>query len=145
MSDSLWPHRLYSLLGSSVRGISQARILQWVTISFSRASSPPWDLIQVCRIAGRFCCFLFFFNSYLFLALLGLRCCTDFRLVAASRDYPSVWCSAFSLWWLLWFQSSNSRAGELNSCSSGLWSTGSVLWHKGLVAPRRVRSSRTRN
>ena len=30
-----------SLPGSSVHGILQARILQWVAISFSRASSPP--------------------------------------------------------------------------------------------------------
>ena len=33
MSDSLRPHGLYSLPGSSVHGISQARILEWVAIS----------------------------------------------------------------------------------------------------------------
>ena len=32
-----------SLPGSSVPGISQARILEWVAISFSRGSSPLWD------------------------------------------------------------------------------------------------------
>ena len=32
-----------SLLGSSVHGISQARILEWVSISFSRGSSLPKD------------------------------------------------------------------------------------------------------
>ena len=32
-----------SLPGSSVRGISQARILEWVAISSSRGSSPPRD------------------------------------------------------------------------------------------------------
>ena len=32
-----------SLPGSSVHGISQARILEWVTISFSRGSSRPKD------------------------------------------------------------------------------------------------------
>ena len=37
----------YSLLGSSVRGILQARILEWVAISFSRGSSQPRDSIQV--------------------------------------------------------------------------------------------------
>ena len=31
----------HSWLGSSVRGILQARILEWVTISFSRGSLPP--------------------------------------------------------------------------------------------------------
>ena len=39
--------------GSSVHGILQARILEWVAISFSRESSQPRDWIQVSRIAGR--------------------------------------------------------------------------------------------
>ena len=33
--------------GSSVHKISQARILEWVAISFSRGSSPSWDRTQV--------------------------------------------------------------------------------------------------
>ena len=33
----------YSLLGSSVHGILQARILEWVAISFCRESSGPRD------------------------------------------------------------------------------------------------------
>ena len=44
----------YSLPGSSVHGILQARILEWVTISFSRGSSRPRDQTQVSFIAGRF-------------------------------------------------------------------------------------------
>ena len=43
----------YSLPGSSVHGIFQARVLEWVAISFSRVSSWPKDQIQVSRIAGR--------------------------------------------------------------------------------------------
>ena len=39
--------------GSSVYGISQARILEWVAISFSRESSWPRDQTQVSCIAGR--------------------------------------------------------------------------------------------
>ena len=35
------------LLGSSVRGISQARMLEWVAISFSRRSSQPRDQTHV--------------------------------------------------------------------------------------------------
>ena len=38
--------------GSSVHGISQARILEWVAISFSRGSSCPRDQIQVSCIAA---------------------------------------------------------------------------------------------
>ena len=33
----------YSPLGASVHGIFQARILEWVTISYSKGSSPPRD------------------------------------------------------------------------------------------------------
>ena len=40
--------------GSSVRGISQARILEWVAISFSRGSSPPRDKTWVSYLAGGF-------------------------------------------------------------------------------------------
>ena len=40
--------------GSSVHGISQARILEWAAIPFSRRSSWPRDWTQVSRIAGRF-------------------------------------------------------------------------------------------
>ena len=42
-----------SLPGSSVHGILQARILEWVTISFSRGSSRPGDWTRVSRIGGR--------------------------------------------------------------------------------------------
>ena len=39
---------------SSVHGILQARILEWIAISFSRRSSRPRDQTQVSCIAGRF-------------------------------------------------------------------------------------------
>ena len=44
---TLWDPMDCSPLGSSVRGISQARILQWVAISSSRGSSEPRDGNQV--------------------------------------------------------------------------------------------------
>ena len=40
--------------GSSVHGIIQARILQWVAMPFSRRSSEPRDWTPVSSIAGRF-------------------------------------------------------------------------------------------
>ena len=43
----------YSLPGSSVHGIFQARVLEWVAISFSRGSSRPRDRTQVSCTAGR--------------------------------------------------------------------------------------------
>ena len=42
-----------SPLGSSVDGILQARILEWVAISFSRGCSQPRDWTQVSCTAGR--------------------------------------------------------------------------------------------
>ena len=39
--------------GSSVHGILQPRILEWVAISFSRGSSQPRDRTQVSHIKGR--------------------------------------------------------------------------------------------
>ena len=42
-----------SLPGSSIHGIFQARILEWVAISFSRRSSQPRDWTQVSHIVGR--------------------------------------------------------------------------------------------
>ena len=43
-----------NLPGSSVHGILQARILEWVAISFSRGSSQPRDRTCISCIAGRF-------------------------------------------------------------------------------------------
>ena len=42
-----------SLPGSSLHGILQARVLEWVAISFSRGSSWPRDRTWVSRIPGR--------------------------------------------------------------------------------------------
>ena len=46
-------HRDCSLPGSSVYVISQARILEWVAISFSRRYSQPKDCSRVSHIVGR--------------------------------------------------------------------------------------------
>ena len=43
----------YSLPGSSVHGIFQAGVLEWVAISFSRGSSQPRDWTRVSCTAGR--------------------------------------------------------------------------------------------
>ena len=50
----------YSSPGSSVRGILQARILEWIAIPFSRGTFPPKNWTQVSHIAGRF----FYWLSY---------------------------------------------------------------------------------
>ena len=43
----------YSLPGSSVHGIFQGGILEWVSISFSRGSSQPRDRTQASHTVGR--------------------------------------------------------------------------------------------
>ena len=53
VSDCLWPHVL-CLSDSSVHGVFQARILEWVTIPFSRGSFQPRDQTQVSCIVSRF-------------------------------------------------------------------------------------------
>jgi len=52
VSDSLRPVDC-SPPSSSVHGILQAGILEWIAISFSRGSSRPRDRTQVSHIAGR--------------------------------------------------------------------------------------------
>ena len=42
-----------SLPGSSVHGILQAIVLEWIATSFSRGSSQPRDWTQVSRIVDR--------------------------------------------------------------------------------------------
>ena len=57
LSDSLWPHWLYNPPGSSVHGIFQARILEWVAISSSRGLPEPGIKLKSpvsSALAGRF-------------------------------------------------------------------------------------------
>ena len=50
---TLWDPTDCSLPGSSIHGIFQARILEWVAISFSRRSSGPRDWTRISCIVGR--------------------------------------------------------------------------------------------
>ena len=71
--------------GSSVYGILQARILEWVAIPFSRGSSWPKDWTQVSCIAGGFFTaeppgkpqtskYLYLFKIFIYLAAPSRRC-----------------------------------------------------------------------
>ena len=51
---TLWPHELEP--GSSVHGIHQARILEWVAISFSKGSFLPGDQTHVSCIGRQILC-----------------------------------------------------------------------------------------
>ena len=50
LCPAFWDPVDWSLAGSSVRGISQARRLEWLAISFSRRSSQPKDRTRVSSI-----------------------------------------------------------------------------------------------
>ena len=53
VSNSATPWTRSSLPGSSVHGIFQTRILEWIVISFSKESSWPRDRTWISCIAGR--------------------------------------------------------------------------------------------
>ena len=55
---------------------------------------------------------------YLFLAVLGLRCCAWAFSSWASGGYSSLQCVGFSLRWLLLLRSTGSRHEGFSSCGS---------------------------
>ena len=76
-----------SLPGSSVHGILQARILEWVAISFSRGSSQPRDQIQVSLIVGRFFT-IWATRKYPPRALLNIRDTVEKKIQTEARGLP---------------------------------------------------------
>ena len=79
----------YSWIGSSVHGILQARILQWVAISFSGGYSRLRDGTRVFCIEGRFFFFFLFCHLshqgsplYMYYLFFIHSCCRAFRLLS---------------------------------------------------------------
>ena len=60
-----------SVPGSTIHGIFQARVLEWVAISFSRRSSRPRDWTWIFRIAGR--CFTIWVTREAFSSELNIK------------------------------------------------------------------------
>ena len=102
--------------GSSVHGIFQAWILEWVAISFSRWSSQPRDRTQVSRTADRrltiwatrealaweVSAIVWCFEHYLALPFFGIGMKTDlFQSCGHCWVFQICWhikCSAFKIW-----------------------------------------------
>ena len=90
--------------------------------------------------------YIYFWLCWVFIAVHGLS------LVEVSRGYSSLWCTGFSLWWLLLLWSTGSKHAGFSNCGTWaqqLWLAGSraqaqQLWCTGLVAPWHVVSSWTR-
>ena len=83
--------------GSSVHGILQARILQWVAIPFSMESSQPRDWTRVSCIAGRFFMFWALAVQRTLKSLLqhhnskaSVLWCSDFFMVQLSHSYMTT-------------------------------------------------------
>ena len=84
-------------------------------------------------------------KNFIYLAVLGLGCCSGFFLVVESRGPLFVEVGGFSRQWLLLLQSTGSRVCRLLR----LWLPGSTahaphLRHTGLVSLQHVRSPQTR-
>ena len=62
----------------------------------------------------------FFFLIYLFLALLGPRCCVQAFSSCCKRGPLFLWCAGFSLWWPLPLRSTGSRRSGFSSGSRAL-------------------------
>ena len=73
------------LPGSSIHGIFQARVLKWVAIAFSRASSQPRDRTSVSHSAGR--CFTVWATREV---LCGVKFC-QFQGLAVLSCFSRVW------------------------------------------------------
>ena len=115
---ALWHPMDYSPPGFSVHGIYQARILEWVAISFSRGSSQPRDQTRVSCIASQF--FTIWATSEVMYKPTGESSLSalrrhqpfhhfDLRLLAfrTVRQISVVWTSqgdswVVQWWWLCW-------------------------------------------
>ena len=73
--------------GSSVHGILQARILEWVAIRFFRGSSWPRDRTQVSHIAGRYFIIWATWEAHGFVFTLFYFC-------------SSCWGHMLTFWWI---------------------------------------------
>ena len=99
---------------------------------------------------------LFLKNKFIYLFIFGCvgssLLCAGFLQLRRVGATLSLWCTGFSLWWLLLLRSTGSRCAGFSSCGTRarqLWLAGSrvqaqQLWHMGLVAPQHVGSSWTR-
>ena len=89
-----------SLPGSSIHGILQASILEWVAISFSRRSSQPRDWTWVSHIAGR--CFTIWATREALKYLLFSPLVETFANFGDIRSKEILRCQLF--WWHIFEQ-----------------------------------------
>ena len=101
-----------SLAGSSVHGIFQARVLEWVAVSFSRGSFWPRDRTRVSHIVGRR------FTIWATREVLGDTQEVSFQRGKCTPQSPSaVWSLIFRLPSLTIWWRSRSKEEHRRSCS----------------------------
>ena len=98
----------YSLPGDPIHGIFQARVLEWVAISFSRASSWPGDPNRVSHIAGRH------FNLWAYASKYMGECP---RLYASTTLFYMRDLSIWEFWYLQRSRSKSLCIRKNNCCS----------------------------
>ena len=91
---------LHDPMNYTVRGIFQARILEWVAVPFSRGSSQPRDRTQVSCIAGRFLTFWAIWEAPALLYLILNLILTGGVAVHASKTCQSSGQSSVMLMFL---------------------------------------------
>ena len=97
-----------SLPGSSVHGILQARVLEWLAVPFSRRSSQPRDRIQVSHIAGGFFTVWATREVYFNFILNLVLCLTGFEYIIFSQKhynpiYKELSSNCYDLSSLIWY------------------------------------------
>ena len=110
---TLWDHLDCSPPGSSIHGALQARVLEWVTLPFSRGSSQPRDRTHISYVSCTDRQVLYHwrhlrspcgskglpFPALKISKLLLLRICSSARI--SSKSPVSPVCVCFALWYLL--------------------------------------------
>ena len=84
-----------------------------------------------------------FFFFLVYLAALGLRCCSWVFSSCGEWGLFFIQCAGSSLWWFLLFWGTGSRAHGLSGCSSQAPEHRLSSCGVGLVAPQHVESSLT--
>ena len=102
--------------GSSVHGILQARILEWVAIPFSKESFQPRDRTQVSHITGRFLTFWATREDYFTYMLFYLK---THNFSITMRKYPSIPNVGTLLQILHWYSSEFSKIWKARYLKNG--------------------------
>ena len=88
-------------------------------IYIASGKSLLFQFLQRCFFVFCFFIHLFYLFIYLFFGCIeSLLPCVGFLKLSRVGDYPSMWCTGFSLRWLLLLRSTGSRRAGFSSCGT---------------------------